>query len=59
MKLRERQYQSRFDRRNNPKNRIVPEPDLPPIDFRRAMFKYGPYVVLAAIGYALLDAFVF
>lgn len=59
MKLRERQYQSKFDRRHNAQRRIVPESELPPIDFRRALFKWGPWVVMAAIGYAVLDAFVF
>ena len=59
MKLREREYHSQFDRRNKRERRIVPEYERPPIDFRRVMFKYGPYVVAAAVGYWALSTFVF
>lgn len=57
MKLRERQYQSRFDRRSNG-NRIIPEYRRPPIDFQRVLLKWGPWVALAAVGVWAVQSFV-
>ena len=57
MKLREREYRSRFDRRERV-NRIVPESDRMPIDFRRIMFKWGPWAVGAAVVYWAFTTYV-
>lgn len=57
MKLRDRQYRSRYDRRDNGK-RIIPEYEREPIDFRRVMFKWGPWAALAAACYWAVDTFV-
>ena len=59
MKLRERQYRSQFDRRSNQTRRIVPEYDREPIDFRRIMFKYGPWAVGAAVAYWAISTYLF
>ena len=58
MQLRERKYQSKFDRRNNTPRRIIPEYDHPPLDLRRIMFKYGPYAIAAAAAWWAIDQFV-
>ena len=57
MRLRERQHRSRYDRRESDR-KIVPEYERQPIDFRRVMFKWGPWAALAAVGYWVLDTFV-
>jgi|GEM_PF-4483043 len=60
MKLRERQYRSKFDRRHNQQSQrhIIPEYEREPIDLRRIMFKWGPWVIAAAVAYSLLEYFV-
>ena len=58
LKLRERNYHSRFDRRHTqPQRRVTPEYQRKDIDIRGNLWKWGPWVGLAAIGWWAVDYF--
>ena len=59
LKLRERNYHSRFDRRHStPQKRVVPEYQRREVDIRGNLFKWGPWVALGAVAWWLFDYFV-
>ncbi len=59
LKLRERNYYSRFDQRHSqPQKRVVPEYDRQELDIRRHLFKWGPWVAFGAVGWWAFDYFI-